>query len=88
MRTRLNQDTGPEIERGQIQRWREMTPAQKADLVTGLRQAVFEMARAGVRHRHPRADARDQFLRLALDVLGPDLACRAYPDPAALVGRS
>ena len=88
MRPRLSHDTAPEIEQAQVERWRAMTPAQKADVVTGLTQAVYEMARAGVRHRHPHADAREQFLRLALDVLGPDLACRAYPDAAALIDRS
>ena len=84
----LAQDTAPAIEQAQVERWRAMSPAQKADVVTGLTQAAFEMARAGVRHRHPHADAREQFLRLALDVLGPALACRAYPDAAALTDRS
>lgn len=88
MRPRLTPDTPPEIERLQIERWRAMTPAQKAEIITGLTQAAYEMARAGVRHRHPHADAREQFLRLALDVLGPDLACRAYPDAAALIARA
>lgn len=88
MRPRLTPDTPPEIERLQIERWRAMTPAQKAEIITGLTQAAYEMARAGVRHRHPHADAGEQFLRLALDVLGPDLACRAYPDAAALIARA
>ena len=87
MRPRLSHDTAPEIEQAQVERWRAMTPAQKADVVTGLTQAVYEMARAGVRHRHPQADVREQFLRLALVVLGPDLACRAFPDAAALTDR-
>ena len=83
-RARLSADTAPEIERLQIERWRAMSPAEKADIVTGLTQAAFELARAGVTARYPAASAREQFLRLALDVLGPDLACRAYPDAAAL----
>lgn len=84
----LASDTAPEIERLQTDRWRVMSPAQKADVVTGLTQAAYEMARAGVRHRHPDATPREQFLWLALDVLGRDLACRAYPDAAALHDRS
>jgi hypothetical protein len=87
-RPRLSLDTAPEVERLQIERWRAMSPAQKADIVTGLTQAAYELARAGVHHRHPRASAREQFLRLALDVLGTDLACRAYPDAASLLERS
>lgn len=61
-----------------------MTPADKAALVSGLTQAAFDLARAGVRHRYPDATAREQFLRLAIVTLGEDLARRAYPDIAAL----
>ena len=88
MRPPLSLDTAPDIERQQVERWRAMSPREKADIVTGLTQAAYELARAGVRHRYPAADAREQFLRLALDVLGPDLACRAYPDAMALYDRS
>lgn len=87
-RQHLAEDTSPEIEQLQVERWRAMTPAQKAGVITGLTQAAYDMARAGVRYRYPHADAREQFLRLALDVLGPNLACRAYPDAAALIDRS
>jgi hypothetical protein len=83
----LSLDTTVEIERLQVERWRAMTPAQKADVISGLTQAVFELARAGVRHRYPDASPREQFLRLALDVLGRDLACRAYPEASALSDR-
>ena len=87
-RPRLSLDTAPEVERLQIERWRAMSPAQKADIITGLTQGAYELARAGVRSRHPRASEREQFLWLALDVLGRDLACRAYPDAASLQDRS
>ena len=87
MQPRLSADTTPEIERMQIERWRAMTPAQKAEIVSGLTKAAYELARAGVRSRHPDASPREQFLRLALDVLGRDLACRAYPDAAVLLDR-
>jgi hypothetical protein len=87
-RPRLALDTASEIERLQTERWRTMSPAQKADVVTGLTQAAYEMASAGVRHRHPDASPREQFLWLALDVLGRDLACQAYPEAAALLDRS
>ena len=80
----LNADTSPEIERRQIERWRQMSAAEKAALVTGLTQAVYDLARAGVRHRYPDASPREAFLRLAIVTLGPDLARQAYPDIAAL----
>lgn len=80
----LSADTSPEIERRQIERWRQMSAEEKAALVTGLTQAVYDLARAGVRHRYPDASPREAFLRLAIVTLGPDLARKAYPDSAAL----
>ena len=76
----LSLDTSPEIEHLQIVGWRRMTPGQKAAVVSGLTQAVHDLALAGVRLRHPQASEREQFLRLALITLGSDLARRAYPD--------
>jgi len=61
-----------------------MTPAEKAALITGLTQAVYELARAGIRHRYPHASPREQFLRLAIVSLGPDLARKAYPEIAEM----
>jgi hypothetical protein len=68
----------------QVERWRQMTPAEKAAIVTGLTRAAFDLARAGVRHRYPNATPREQFLRLAIVTLGVDLARKVYPDVAAL----
>lgn len=77
-------DTSPAVEALQIERWRQMTPAEKGEIITGLTKAVFELAAAGVRHRYPEANPREQFLRLAIVTLGPDLARRAYPEIAQL----
>ena len=82
--SRLAADTDAEVERAQIAGWRSMTPAQKAANVSGLTSAVFDIARAGVQARFPHATEREQFLRLAIQVLGPDLAVRVYPDAASL----
>jgi hypothetical protein len=38
-----------------------------------------------VRQRHPTATPREQFLRVAVIVLGPELAGLAYPDAAGLI---
>ena len=78
----LSLDTSPEIERLQVEGWQHMSPAQKAAVVSGLTQAVHDLALAGVRLRHPQASEREQFLRLALITLGVDLARRAYPEIA------
>jgi hypothetical protein len=61
-----------------------MSAADKAAVVTGLTQAVFDLARAGVRHRHPNASPHEQFLRLAVVTLGAELAGRVYPEVLAL----
>jgi hypothetical protein len=61
-----------------------MTAAEKAAIVSGLTESVFEMARAGIRHRYPHASAREQSLRLAIITLGPDLARKVYPEIVSL----
>jgi len=83
--TPLNLDTSADIEARQVEAWRGMTAAEKAAVVTGLTRMAYAMAFAGVRSRHPGATPREQFLRVALLVLGPELARRAYPEAAALV---
>ncbi len=80
----LAEDTEPAIEQMQIERWRQMTPDEKAAIVTRLTQTAFELARAGIRARHPAASSREQVLRLAVIVLGDDLARKVYPEVAEL----
>ena len=87
VKTPLSLDTPPDVEQRQVDAWRSMSPAQKAALVTGLTRAAWEMTFAGVRHRYPDAPPREQFLRVAVIVLGPELACLAYPDVAGLISR-
>ena len=78
--TPVTLDTTPDIERLQIERWRQLSAAVKAAIVSGLTSAVYELALAGVRHRYPDASPREQFLRLAVNTLGPELAARAYQE--------
>jgi hypothetical protein len=73
-------DTSPEIEQLLVERWRAMSPAEKAAIVSGLTTAAYDLALAGVRRRHPNSSPREQFLRLAVITLGRDLARRAYPE--------
>ena len=81
----LSLDTAPDIERRQVDAWRRMSAIEKAAVVTGLTRAAFAMTSAGVRHRYPGASPREHFLRVALVVLGPELARLAYPDAARLI---
>jgi len=78
-RTPLSQDTSSDIEAAQLRRWRDMSPPEKARLISGLCEAADSLALAGVRHRYPTASQRELFLRLAVLKLGRDLAQRVYP---------
>jgi len=83
----LSADTSPEVERQQIEAWRGMSPSEKAGIVGGLTRASYALAFAGVRHRHPGASTREQFLRVAILTLGSELACAAYPDATLYLPR-
>lgn len=74
----LSEDTPLKIERLQVDAWRRMSSAEKAALVSGLTRAVYDLALAGVRSRHPEASPQEHFRQLAIVTLGGDLARRAY----------
>ncbi|HEU4427582.1 MAG TPA: hypothetical protein VFT98_02415 [Myxococcota bacterium] len=44
--------------------WRRLSPAHKARIVAGLTRMTNQLARAGIRLRHPNATAREVDLRL------------------------
>ena len=73
-------DTTPAAEAVLLRRWREMTAAEKATLVSDLSESVNNLALAGLRQRYPDASPRECFLRLAVLRLGRPLAIRAYPE--------
>jgi hypothetical protein len=77
-------DSTPDIEERLIQKWRGMSAEQKLSISMSMSQAVRELALAGIRQRYPGAGSREQFLRLAMQQLGPELALAAYPEIAAL----
>lgn len=76
----LNLDTLPEIERLQVEAWRQMSTVEKAALVSGLTRAAVDMTFAGIRQRYPAASSQEVRLRFAALTLGPDLARAAFPD--------
>ena len=81
----LSLDTTLVVERVQIAGWRRMTAAEKATAITAMTQAVYDLAWAGARYRHPDASDRELFLRVAIAVLGEELAAAAYPDAATFI---
>ena len=78
-------DTSEQMWQAQVERWRTMTPAEKAHLAVSLSQATLRMMDAGIAARYPAASSRERFLRRAILTLGHDLAVRVYPDVAELV---
>ena len=78
-----SRDTSAETERRQIEAWREMNAAQKLAIVSQLTLAAEEMARAGIRERHPTATGREIELRLGALRLDRDTMIRVFGwDPA------
>lgn len=57
-------DTSREAEEMQFAHWRKLTPAQKAAAFTGLMKMVGQLARVGIRMRHPGAAPREVELRV------------------------
>ncbi len=77
-------DTSREMSDAQVRRWREMSAAEKAALVSALSLATHRLAEAGIAARYPDAGPRERFLRLAILRLGRTLAVEVYPDAAHL----
>jgi hypothetical protein len=61
-----------------------MSPLRKLGLVGDLTVTTRELCLAGIRMRHPGATEREGVVRMALIVLGRELAVRAYPEAARL----
>ena len=61
-----------------------MTADRKLLVSLQMSKTVRELALAGVRSRFPNAEPREQLLRLAIVMLGRDLAAAAYPEISAL----
>jgi hypothetical protein len=78
----LSRDTASDIEQMQIEHLRRMPAWRKLALVGEMNRAVQAMALAGLRQRHPDDTQEQRRRRLALLVLGAELATRAYgPGP-------
>jgi len=76
----LSRDTSRDAEDVQVEAWRTMTPARKLEVAVSASAAARELARAGIRDRHPGASETEVTMRLALLTLGEDLARRVYPE--------
>lgn len=71
-------DVTAKAEDVQLELLRNMTPQQKADLVSGLTLAVQQLAFAGIRQTDPLATDDEIWLRLAVRRLGPETVRKVY----------
>jgi hypothetical protein len=76
----LAHDTTMDSESRQLAAFRRLSSVEKAELVATTTRAVLDLALAGIRLRHPGADERECFLRLAAIRLGRNVAASIYPD--------
>ena len=65
-------------EHAQFAIWRRMTPAEKFAAFLDLQQTAIALAEAGIRLRHPQADAREVFLRRVARTLDRATMLRLY----------
>jgi hypothetical protein len=81
----LSRDTTAEAERAQIEAWRQMSPLEKADVVSQATSDALTLALAGIRQRYSGASERECFLRLAEFTLGPQLVRQVYRDASQIL---
>jgi hypothetical protein len=74
----LPSDTSPEAWETLFELYRRMSPAEKVRACMDATAAANAFALAGLRQRHPLADQRELFLRLAVLRLGEELVAEAY----------
>jgi hypothetical protein len=73
-------DTPPESHRRQIEAYRAMEPARRVELAVEMSEAVWELAAAGVRARHPGYDQPTVVWAVRRMRLGDQLFRRVWPD--------
>lgn len=78
-RARLSEDTTREIEDRQIDAWRHMSSVEIADTLNAAWTAGFQIAWFSLKDQFPGASDDELQMRLAVVMLGRDLACRVHP---------
>ncbi len=74
----LAADTSLATERLQFEVWRRMTSVEKFAAFLDLQTMAIALAEAGIRRRHPHADAREVFLRRVARTLDRETMQRVY----------
>jgi len=74
----LSSDTHPRMEALQIQLWRQASPTRKMNMLAQLNASARMLAMAGLRSRFPNADETQLRFKLAVLLLGDELAHKVY----------
>jgi hypothetical protein len=78
--TTLFSDTHPKMEALQIQLLRQASPTQKMNMLAQLNEFARLLALAGLRSQYPQAAEAEIRRKLAVLLLGKDLAYKVYGD--------
>ena len=81
---RLAMDSSRDAEQQLVEQWRSMSAGRKLSASLRMSRTVRDLALAGIRARFPEAGPREQTLRLAVVMLGAELALAAYPEISSL----
>jgi hypothetical protein len=79
-------DTSADAWARHIESIRALSPQERVRLLTTMSDEVREIARDGIRHRHPDWTAAEVESGLAELLLGPAIARAARRSPAAIAG--
>jgi len=78
--TTLSSDTHPKMEALQIQLLRQASPTQKMNMLAQLNAFARLLVLADLRSQYPQAAEAELRRRLAIRLLGEDLAKKVYGD--------
>lgn len=76
--TVLSSDTHPKMEALQIQLWRQASPTRKMNMLAQLNASARLLALTGLRSQYPDASETELRFRLAVLLLGEELAHKVY----------
>jgi hypothetical protein len=76
----LFSDTHPKMEALQIQLWRQASPTRKMNMLSQLNASARLLALTGLRAQFPQANEAELRLKLAILLLGEELAHKVCGD--------
>jgi hypothetical protein len=78
----LSSDTHPKMEALQIQLWREASPTRKMQALAQMNASARRLAMTGLCSQYPQANETELRFKLAVLLLGDELARKVYGDPS------